>query len=240
MVRKNYVTPVVDSPVIIFFAAVSAAVFLLDALFFKGSLVEKAFVCRGAKAAVPFDFSSPMDYIRILTCCFGCLSWDSFFTSLIFILLLGPALEEKYGSAMLALMFFITSLVGGVLTASLSSFNLTGPFGIIFMLIILAALSAFMKGQVPVSWIFIFVLYLSLEFYKNSPEQSTGFSEFLQSKIPVFIHLASGICGSLFGFFVAPKNRAPRKKAEKKTSQTGSNGTDSGSSDETVIGNIIV
>lgn len=240
MSRKNSLKPVLDSPAVIFFVSASIAVYLLDALFFKGSLAEKMFVCRGAKAAVPFDFASPMDYVRMIFNSLGCLSWNSFFTNLIFVLLLGPALEEKYGSAMIALMLFITSLVGGVLTASLSSCNLAGPSGIIFMLIILESLGAFMKRQVSVSWIFIFVLYLSLEFYSNSPKQKAGFPEFLQSEIPVFIHLASGICGSLFGFFVAPKNRTPRKPPQKKEIQENAAGNSSAGSDETVIGNIVI
>lgn len=46
--------------------------------------------------------------------------------------------------------------------------------------------------------------------------KNSGFSVFMQGNIPVFICMAAGICGSLFGFMVAPKkSRASAKDSEK-------------------------
>ena len=61
---------------------------------------------------------------------------------------------------------------------------------------------------------------------------------FMQNNVPVFIQLASGICGSLFGFFVCPKKRSSQiqKKQQEKTIEN--EPENSSGSDETIVGNI--
>lgn len=235
MAKKNSLKFIFDSPVVLVFSVVSAVIFISD-LILKLNLSEKIFECPGAKSVPAFDFKSALSYVKLVIYPFGGENSTSFFLNIGFILLLGPVLEERYGSIMLALMIFITSLVGGVLTACVSTFGIYGCGGIVFMMIILSVLSVFIKKQLPVSWIFIFALYLALSLF--SGKKISGFMPFMQNNVPVFIQLASGICGSLFGFFVCPKKRSSQiqKKQQEKTIEN--EPENSSSSDETIVGNI--
>ena len=67
-----------------------------------------------AKCPVPFNFKSVLDYVKLFTHVLGHVSWGHVMGNLSFILLLGPLLEERYGSPMLALMMTVTALVTGV------------------------------------------------------------------------------------------------------------------------------
>lgn len=235
MAKKNSLKFIFDSPVVLVFSVVSAVIFISD-LILKLNLSEKIFECPGAKSVPAFDFKSALSYVKLVIYPFGGENSTSFFLNIGFILLLGPVLEERYGSIMLALMIFITSLVGGVLTACVSTFGIYGCGGIVFMMIILSVLSVFIKKQLPVSWIFIFTLYLAFSLF--SGKKISGFMPFMQNNVPVFIQLASGICGSLFGFFVCPKKRSSQiqKKQQEKTIEN--EPENSSSSDETIVGNI--
>lgn len=235
MAKKNSLKFIFDSPVVLVFSVVSAVIFISD-LILKLNLSEKIFECPGAKSVPAFDFKSALSYVKLVIYPFGGENSTSFFLNIGFILLLGPVLEERYGSIMLALMIFITSLVGGVLTACVSTFGIYGCGGIVFMMIILSVLSVFIKKQLPVSWIFIFALYLAFSLF--SGKKISGFMPFMQNNVPVFIQLASGVCGSLFGFFVCPKKRSSQiqKKQQEKTIEN--EPENSSSSDETIVGNI--
>lgn len=235
MAKKNSLKFIFDSPVVLVFSVVSAVIFISD-LILKLNLSEKIFECPGAKSVPAFDFKSALSYVKLVIYPFGGENSTSFFLNIGFILLLGPVLEERYGSIMLALMIFITSLVGGVLTACVSMFGISGCGGIVFMMIILSVLSVFIKKQLPVSWIFIFALYLAFSLF--SGKKISGFMPFMQNNVPVFIQLASGICGSLFGFFVCPKKRSSQiqKKQQEKTIEN--EPENSSGSDETIVGNI--
>lgn len=235
MAKKNSLKFIFDSPVVLVFSVVSTVIFISD-LILKLNLSEKIFECPGAKSVPAFDFKSALSYVKLVIYPFGGENSTSFFLNIGFILLLGPVLEERYGSIMLALMIFITSLVGGVLTACVSTFGIYGCGGIVFMMIILSVLSVFIKKQLPVSWIFIFTLYLAFSLF--SGKKISGFMPFMQNNVPVFIQLASGICGSLFGFFVCPKKRSSQiqKKQQEKTIEN--EPENSSGSDETIVGNI--
>ena len=235
MAKKNSLKFIFDSPVVLVFSVVSTVINITD-LILKLNLSEKIFECPGAKSVPAFDFKSALSYVKLVIYPFGGENSTSFFLNIGFILLLGPVLEERYGSIMLALMIFITSLVGGVLTACVSTFGISGCGGIVFMMIILSVLSVFVKRQLPVSWIFIFALYLAFSLF--SGKKISGFMPFMQNNVPVFIQLASGICGSLFGFFVCPKKRSSQiqKKQQEKTIEN--EPENFSGSDETIVGNI--
>lgn len=234
MAKKSF-KPVFDSPVVILFASLSVAIFLLDVFFPDAKPVEKFFVCHGAKSSVAFNFKSPLDYLRMFTYAFGCAGWNSFFVNLLAVLLIGPSLEERYGSPILALMIFISVLVGGVLCACISPYEIRGASGIVFMMIVLCSLTTLMKKQILVSWIFVFAFYFWFEFYQDFPAEKISFVEILQQKVPVFISLISGICGSLFGFFVAPKKREPKKNSAETIQPSPKKNF---SSDETIVGSL--
>ncbi|MCQ2240174.1 MAG: O-antigen polysaccharide polymerase Wzy [Treponema sp.] len=168
------------------------------------------------------------------------------FSNLIVILLLGQILEERYGSVMLGLMMFISTLISGVLTACISTVPLTGAGCIIFMMAVLVSLTELTKKRIPLSCLLVFVLFLSFEIFRNT--KGAEGTDIMQKTCGVLIEMIGGICGSIFGFLVLPKKKST-KTASKKTEVKNDYEDDddysskkktwsSSSSDETVIGTL--
>jgi uncharacterized membrane protein YdcZ (DUF606 family) len=59
------------------------------------------------------------------------------------------------------------------------------------MMILLASFTNFNKGEVPLTFILILILYLGREIFHS----------FQANDISEFAHIVGGFCGSLFGFF---------------------------------------
>mgnify|MGYP002625525981 FL=1 len=76
------------------------------------------------------------------------------------------------------------------------------------MLIILASITTLDKNVIPLSFIFVVAIYLGRELI-NAPKAEN---------ISTVAHIAGGLCGSMFGFLVAPKAKRNAKKEEKSVS----------------------
>ncbi len=190
-----------NAPVALTFALFCTLVLLTDSLLHH-QLIPALFTAPGA----PFDYHNPLNFLRLLTHVFGHADWNHLLGNLAFILLLGPLMEERYGSPMLALMMTATALVTGVINACLIPAGLLGASGIVFMLIVLASLSTIEKGEIPISFIFIIAIYLGREL--------TGGAK--AANVATVAHIVGGLCGSLFGFMIAPKKRAAKKSDSEK------------------------
>ena len=75
------------------------------------------------------------------------------------------------------------------------------------MLIVLASLSTIEKGEIPISFIFIIAIYIGRELLTSVKA----------ANVATVAHIAGGLCGSLFGFLIAPKKRAAKKADTQKT-----------------------
>ena len=73
------------------------------------------------------------------------------------------------------------------------------------MLIVLTSITTLDKNVIPLSFIFVVAIYLGRELI-NAPKSEN---------IATVAHIAGGLCGSLFGFMVAPKAKRTVKKEEK-------------------------
>lgn len=240
MQKKSKLHLKYDSPVTLTFVLLSTLILALDSFALKGFLTTNIFICHGSKAVgniAAFDYKNFLDYLRLFTHTLGSSGWQSLLANSTFILLLGPTLEERYGSPILLLMIVLTSLVGGVLNACLVPFFTSGSQSIVFMMICLAAITAFSKKEVPLSWIIVFALYFALKLCSSysdfSSSNSTSFSfsstsggkkidfiEFLTLNLNTFTSLAAGIVGSLFGFLVSPKKRNSSENAKTSSAKT--------------------
>jgi uncharacterized membrane protein YdcZ (DUF606 family) len=58
-------------------------------------------------------------------------------------------------------------------------------------MILLASFTNFSKGEIPLTFILVLILYLGREL----------FNSFSSNNVSEFAHIAGGFCGSLFGFF---------------------------------------
>jgi len=118
-------------------------------------------------------------------------NWQHLFGNLMFLLLLGPIIEEKYGtlitSAMILFTAFITWFLNGLL---FPGDIIIGASGIVFMFIMLAAITNIQGHQIPITLILVALLYMGQEIINS----------FQEDNISQFGHIAGGICGTIFGY----------------------------------------
>ncbi|MBQ3009871.1 MAG: rhomboid family intramembrane serine protease [Oscillospiraceae bacterium] len=142
---------------------------------------------------------NPFTYVRLFGHVLGHADFDHFLGNMLLLLVIGPPMEEKYGSGTLLMGIALTALISGLLQCVFFPNNmLLGASGIVFMLIMLASLSGMKEGYIPLTMIFVGVLYLGRELYSML---------FLHDNVANFMHVVGGACGTLFGFLVS-KNRS--------------------------------
>jgi membrane associated rhomboid family serine protease len=174
-----------NAPTTLTFTLLCAVVLLLDTIF--PGLTANWFSVPGRGS---FDASSIRDYVCLFSHIFGHADINHFLSNFAFILLLGPILEVTYGSGGMAIMTVITAFVTGILNILLFPTGLMGASGIVFMMILLASFTNFNKGEIPLTFILIMVLYLGKEV----------FNAFKANNVSEFGHVIGGLCGSIFGY----------------------------------------
>jgi len=180
-----------NAPVTLSFALLSLVILILDG--FSGQRVSGTYF-----AVYPtFDPSSVMSYVRLISHAAGHANWPHYIGNFTFILLIGPILEEKYGSRMLLEMMILTALVTGILNTLFFPNALMGASGIVFMLILLSSFTNFRAGEIPLTFILIAAIYLTGEII----------AAFRDDHISQFAHIIGGACGGLFGFAQATRKQ---------------------------------
>ncbi len=161
---------------------------------------------RGASNRLVFSvyrssLADPLTYVRSLFHVFGHADWNHLMGNMIYILILGPMLEEKYGAKNLALVIAVTALVTGVFSQLLfPRVMLLGASGVVFAFILMSSITVREDGAIPLTFVLVAVLYLGQQvlqglFTRDSVSQST--------------HLIGGAVGSVFGFLL---NKQPWKR----------------------------
>lgn len=177
-----------NAPVILTFTALAVAVQLATGLVGDASI--KPYV-----AAPPF-FADWRSYLGMVTHPLGHASWDHLLGNFGIILLLGPILEERHGSRSLLVMFVITALITGLANLALTDAYLVGASGIVFMLIVLASTANIRRGEIPLTFLAVALLYLGREVVQS----------FKQDNVSQLAHLVGGIAGGVFGFLSARRH----------------------------------
>ncbi|TYQ16606.1 UNVERIFIED_CONTAM: membrane associated rhomboid family serine protease [Acetivibrio alkalicellulosi] len=138
------------------------------------------------------SFLDVFSYIRLFGHVLGHANWAHYINNFLLILILGPMLEEKYGSKKMLGMIAVTALVTGLLNIILfKNVALLGASGIVFMLILLSSFVNIQKGTIPVTLLLVIVIYLGREILNGV---------FVRDNISQLTHLVGGICGCVFGF----------------------------------------
>jgi len=172
-----------NSPVILTFALVCTAIFVADMLM-MGKLMPVFTVYPSV------DWSNPFSLASLVTHVFGHANLEHLLGNLTFILLLGPIIEEKYGSKRLIYMILATALITGFINIIFFNTGLMGASGIVFMLILLVSFTNVSSGEIPVTFILVALLFIGKELL-----QSVEINQIAESA-----HIIGGICGSFFGF----------------------------------------
>ena len=217
-----------NAPVTLTFSLIAAAILIINQFVLPGIIALIFTVPGKIGSEFAFDWRNTFDYVRLFTHVLGHADWSHLIGNLSFILLLGPLLEERYGSGILALMMIVTAFVTGILNVCFVTKGLLGASGIAFMMILLSSFTTNSKNQIPLTFILIMVLYMGREIFSGIKEDD----------ISSFAHIAGGLCGSLFGFLGVnsprkTKTNPPAKKAEK--TQTEKTVVKNQNDDETVV-----
>lgn len=177
-----------NAPVVLTFAIISLIALILDQLT-EGKVNQLLFSVYRAPADNFFY------YFRLFGHCLGHANWTHFSGNMMLFLLLGPILEEKYGSKDLLFMIVITSVVSGL--ANILFFRnvaLLGASGIVFMMIILTSASCIKDKRIPLTMILIIIIYLGAEIWDGL---------FAKDNISQLTHIIGGLCGAVFGLVAA-------------------------------------
>ena len=185
-----------NSPVILTMTLISAIALLLN------------FITRGWTNLHIFSvyasgWTNPMTYVRMFTHVLGHADYSHFLGNFMYILLLGPLMEEKYGSRLLLKMIAITALVTGLIQVFIFKSALLGASGIVFMLILLSSFANYKKGSIPITLILVAILYLSGQIINAVVHPNDGISQ--------MAHIVGGICGTAFGWTLG-KPKEPKEE----------------------------
>lgn len=170
-----------NSPIILSYSIISMCVLV----FFSNGSLAKYF-----SSPAHLSFLNPSFYLRLISYIAGHGSWSHLIGNLTVILLVGPLLEEKYGSGKLLEMILLTAISTSLLNALIFSNSLIGGSGIAFMLILLSSFSNIKSKEIPLTFIIIAVLFIGSEIV----------STMKIDRVSQFSHLAGGLIGAGYGF----------------------------------------
>lgn len=175
-----------NSIVTLSFFFICLFVLILD-YFTKKKSTKLLFTCyRGS-------IFNPFTYVRLFTHSLGHADWDHFRSNFFYILLIGPMIEEKYGSIQFIYMIVITSFVVGIVQVIFRRNGLLGASGVLYMMIVLSSFVNIQNGKIPLTLVLIILFHIIDEVIK-----------FIKGKNDVshLGHLVGAICGVVIGFYV--------------------------------------
>ena len=173
-----------NSPVILTFSVICLITLLIDMLT-QGGSNRLLFVCYGHA-----NLLDPLTYLRMFSYVFGHASFAHFAGNITMLLLVGPIVEQHYGSWNTVIMMAVTALAGGLLNMFFFDTGILGASGLVFLMIILSAFTSMKKGEIPLTLILIAAIYLGQEIYSGIA---------VNDNISHFGHLCGGVSGIGFG-----------------------------------------
>lgn len=138
-----------------------------------------------------FMIKEPVWYASLVGYTLGHANLEHLLGNFSIILMLGPILEEAYGTKKLFLMVTITGISTAIFHILFWDYGLMGASGIVFMFIVLSSLINIKGRELPLTFILVVVLFLGKEIYNS----------FGDDAVSQFAHIAGGVTGVLFGYF---------------------------------------
>ncbi|WMJ87092.1 rhomboid family intramembrane serine protease [Anaerocolumna sp. MB42-C2] len=176
-----------NSPVTLTFALISLGVLLLGNL--TNGVSTTLFFCTYKSS-----WSDPLTYIRLFGHVLGHANWNHFSGNMVLFLVLGPMLEEKYGSNLFLKMIVLTAAVSGIFyMVFYPNSALLGASGIVFMMIVLSSAAGMKEGRIPITLLLVVIIYLGGEAVSSAGTEDG---------IAHGAHILGGICGAGFGLLV--------------------------------------
>ena len=176
-----------NAPVVLGFAVVSFAVMVLNVLTGGASNRLLFTTCRSSPL-------SPLTWIRLFTHVLGHSGWEHYIGNMAYLLLLGPALEEKYGSKRILMVMGAAALSTGLVhTLLFPHASMCGASGVVFAFILLTSFAGFREGELPMTVILVALIYIGQQVYDGL---------FVRDNVSNLSHIVGGIVGAAAGFLL--------------------------------------
>ena len=184
-----------NSPVILVFTLACFIVLILD-------IVTGGMTTTLLFSVYRSSLFSPFTYIRFFGHVLGHAGWQHYVGNMSYILLLGPMLEEKYGSEKILEVIGVTALITGVVNYILFPASaLCGASGVVFAFILLTSFTNVRYGEIPLTFILVALVFIG---------QQVAEGLFLSDNISQFTHILGGIVGAVTGYALSGNKRTHR------------------------------
>lgn len=135
--------------------------------------------------------TDPLTWVRFFGHVLGHAGWQHFIGNIMLILVIGPLLEEKYGSGEVLFVILITAFVTGLLNFVLfPQVQLLGASGVAFALILLSSFVSVKEGEIPLTFLLVAVIYIGGEVINGI---------FIRDSVSNLSHIAGGAVGAVLG-----------------------------------------
>lgn len=182
---KKKLAVVINSPVVLGFAALCAIALVLNML--TGGAVNTWLF-----SVYRSSLANPLTYVRFFGHVCGHAGVSHLINNMMFILVLGPMLEEKYGSKAIVRVILITAAVTGIVHfICFPGTALLGASGVVFAFILWASMTGFKNREIPLTFILVAVLYLGEQLYEGL---------FVADNVSQLTHILGGCVGAVVGF----------------------------------------
>ena len=174
-----------NAPVILTYFFICLIILIIDKL------------CKGKFSATFFttykndSLLNPLTYFKLVSHSLGHADWDHLYSNFIKILLIGPLIEEKYGSINLLIAMILTSLIIGIVNKLFGKGGILGASGVAYMLILLSSFVNMENGKIPITLTLIILFFVVDEVIKLFRRKKDGVSH--------LGHITGAICGIILG-----------------------------------------
>lgn len=189
--KHGKVRIVFNAPVILWFSII-CLIALITAIITGGRSNQMVFSVYRSSLA------DPLTYVRLVGHVFGHADWEHILGNITLILVVGPLLEEKYGSMNLLFVMLATAIVTGLVhMIFFPHVQLLGASGIVFAFILLSSITSIREGSIPLTFILVAIIYIGGELYA---------SIFVRDNVSNLTHILGGIVGAGLGFIMNKNN----------------------------------
>lgn len=181
-----------NAPVVLGFVLICVVVQVVSTL--TGGASTRAFF-----TAYRGPLTDPLTYFRLVSHAFGHVGWDHLIANMSYILLLGPMLEEKYGSRLLAEIILVSALACSIVNELIfPTGGIVGASGVVFTFILLSSITDMREGEIPLTFILVATLYIGQQVYGIF---------FVHDNVSYLGHIIGGAVGGAVGFALGGKRR---------------------------------
>ncbi len=183
-----------NSPIILTFAIACVIIQLINTI--TGDAANRLLFSVGRRG-----LTNPLAYLNCVFHVLGHSGWQHLLNNMMYLLLIGPILEEKYGSVNILIVILATAVITGLLTLiAFPHVVLCGASGVVFAMILLTSITQYTDHTIPITFVLVAIMYLGSEIYNGI---------FVADDTSQMAHILGGVVGSILGF-IMNKNKMSR------------------------------